>query len=157
MVFAEAHMELPISLFKARERLASYERDRERLHRDSVAALRNGLRLSERDGPSTRIDVLSVAPGFRSPGVTRVPLRWVRNGAMSDEVPLLDATVELAQSSAAAGRVRLTVVGSYRPGPQSLPVWDADTVQGAADATIRALLMQVAAAIMGSEDVAGSW
>jgi hypothetical protein len=57
--------------------------------------------------------------------------------------------------SVAAGGVRLTVVGSYRPRPQSFPVWDADTVQGAADATIRALLMQVAAAIMGSEDTRG--
>jgi hypothetical protein len=154
LVFAEAHMDLPISLLKARERLASYERDRERLHRDSVAALRNGLRLSERDGPSMRIEVLSVAPGFRSPAVTRVPVRWVRDGAMSEEVPLLDATVELAQSTAAGG-VRLTVVGSYRPWPQSFPVRDPDTGQGAADATIRALMMQVATAIMGSEDTRG--
>ncbi len=146
MVFAEAHMELPVPLFQARERLASYVRDRERLRRDSVAALESGPTLSERDGPAvTRIEVLTVVPRFRS-GLTRVPLRWKRDGATDAEMPLLDATLELTES-AAGGGVRLTAVGSYRPWPQSSRLWDPDTAQGAAESTIRALLTQVAKAI----------
>src|SRR5690349_3444383 len=106
-MFIGAHVQLGTMPFPvAQQRLAAYALDLPALQRDSQAALREGLRLSDGDVASAMpIEVLT-APVRHHPGVTMMPLRWRRRIAPEDEIPLLDANVEVV--NAGRGTVRLT-------------------------------------------------
>lgn len=152
-MFIGAHVELGTMPFPvAQQRLAAYALDLAALRRDSEAALREGLRLFDGDLASAMpIEVLNASVRHQ-PGVTMMPLRWLRRAAPEDETPLLDANLEVV--NAGRGTVRLTAVGSFRP--RSRPA-DADEFvaeEWTAEIMLRALLLRVAAAI-GSVNAAG--
>ena len=129
----------------AQQRLAAYALDLPALRRDSQAALREGLRLSDADlASATPIEVLN-APVRHHPGVTMMPLRWQRRAAPDDEMPLLDANLEVV--NAGRGTVRLTAVGSYRPRSRAAAADGTDADERTAEIMLRALLLRVAAAI----------
>jgi hypothetical protein len=142
-VFVAAHVGLGATpLAVARQGLAAYASDPAALRHDSEVALRTGLDSSDgRAGSVMPIDVLS-APVRHHAGVTMMPVRWVGRAAPSDEMPLLDATVQVIDSG--TGTVELAAVASYRP-PSPAP--DAEAVQRVAERMLRTLPLGVATTI----------
>ena len=99
----------------AQQRLAAYALDLAALRRDSEAALREGLRLFDGDLASAMpIEVLNASVRHQ-PGVTMMPLRWLRRAAPEDEMPLLDANVESRRRRPGNGAVGRTSHGWLRP------------------------------------------
>ena len=135
-MFIGAHIQLGTMPFPvAQQRLAAYALYLPALRRDSQAALREGLGRSDGDlASATPIDVLN-APVRHHPRVTMMPLRWRRRAAPEDEMPLVDANVEVVN----AGRrtVRLTAVGSYRPRSRAAAADVIDAAERTAEVMLR--------------------
>jgi hypothetical protein len=143
-MFVDAQVGLGTTPFPvARQRLTAYTLDRPALLRDCETALQTAVELAGGDGSSLMPIQVLTAPARHSPGVTMVPVRWLRRAAAGGEMPLLDANLQVTDTG---GPVRLTAVASYRPPPPTTNP-DPEAAQRAADTVLRTLLRQVAAVI----------
>jgi hypothetical protein len=99
-------------------------------------------------GASRLVRVRFAQPVYRD-GTMTVGMRWEATGVTSGLFPALDADIRL--SDAAGQGVRVTLTGSYRP-PLGVVGAELDRLllRTVATATIRTLLVRVAAALAGA-------
>jgi hypothetical protein len=116
--------------------------------------------LGDAPGLSRLVRVRTVEPLYRE-GMMTVGVRWEAEGVTGGLFPVLDADIRL--SAADDERVRVALIGSYRPPLGALGAGlDRLLLRTVATATIRAFLVRVAAALEGNpvsakEAFAPSW
>jgi hypothetical protein len=93
------------------------------------------------------VRVRTVEPVYRD-GMMTVGLRWEAEGVTGGLFPVLDADIQLSADD--GDRVRVALTGSYRPPFGALGAGlDRLLLSTVATATIRALLVRIAAALEG--------
>ena len=158
-MFASDERVLPVSFDAAASRLAGVARG-SFLREVSGTVYQGGIEYLLRVGPLGAIPGASglVRVRFTEParrdGTMTVSLRWEAVGVTGGLFPALDADIRLCGDGC---RVRVSLAGSYRPPLGALGAGlDRLVLHTVATATIRALLISVAAALEGtSAEAAG--
>ena len=153
MVFIASERSVDLPLSAARVRLAELA-ERGGLDPASRSAYDHGLRILIRVGPfgdtlgaSMLVEVRFLEPVDRD-GVTTVGLRWEATGPAAGLFPVLDANITLRADG--AGRTKIAFAGAYRAPLGRLGAGlDRAVMHRVADATIGALLTDLAAALAG--------
>lgn len=152
-MFASAEVTVKVGFPEAEYRLASLTRSGW-LTGASEGAYDSGLTGLIRVGPlgdvrgASKLVRVYVRDLVSREGSAVLTLRWEATGAGGALFPALDADITLAP--AGAGQVRLTLNGAYRPPFAALGAGlDRAILNRVANATVRALLGQIAAVVAG--------
>ena len=159
-MFASHEVRLDLTFARARARLAVLCHAAGWLSGPSEQAYAEGLAGLVRVGPfgavlgtSKLVRVQLLEPVPREDMVV-LPLRWEASGAAGRLCPVLDANLVL--TPAGEGAATLTLTGAYRPPPGSPgEVFDPALLNRAAAATVRSLLIQVAASLAAEQGPPG--
>ena len=159
-MFASDERVLPVSFDAAASRLAGVARG-SFLREVSGTVYQGGIEYLLRVGPlgaipgASRLVRVRFTEPARRDGTMTVSLRWEAVGVTGGLFPALDADIRLCGDG--GRRVRVSLAGSYRPPLGALGAGlDRLVLHTVATATIRALLISVAAALEGtSAEAAG--
>jgi hypothetical protein len=147
-VFVDESVLMPIHLADARDCLANYFDHSPAVQTACSAAFQHGLTLvaPRPTPPLARGIVARWTPPYWRGGVAVAPIRWSMTTNVADDLPPLDANLELGPSQ--NGAPELALRGSYRLPMAALGATvDQTTLDTVARTTCRVFLFSVAAAL----------